>query len=242
LRSVRLSTMVDIMSNPTLYSARACPFAHRTRLVLAEKGVAFELVEIDLTNKPAWFGNVSLYGKVPALEHEGQRIVESAVINEYIEETFPAPRLLPAEPARRALARIWIDFANTRLAAAYTKVVFGASEAERESAKPELSAALERLEQEALGKLSGNGPYWLGSEPSLVDFTFYPWFERLPALEQHSGFRLPSSLERLQRWRDAVHGRPSVQAIENPVSFYLDRYRSYKRPAASEIVAQAKAS
>src|SRR4051812_41465979 len=160
------------MSKLTLYSARACPFAHRSRLVLAEKGVAFELVEIDLANKPAWFSNVSLYGKVPALEHAGHRIVESAVINEYIEETFPEPRLLPREPASRALARIWIDFANTRLAVAYAKILFAATEAERESAKGELSAALERLEHEALGKLSGTGPFWLGAEPSLVDFTF----------------------------------------------------------------------
>ena len=230
------------MSKLTLYSARACPFAHRSRLVLAEKGVAFELVEIDLANKPAWFGNVSLYGKVPAVEHAGQRIVESAVINEYIEETFPEPHLLPAEPARRALARIWIDFANTRLAAAYTKVLFGATEAEREAAKAELSAALLRLEQEALPQLSGNGPYWLGAQPSLVDFTFYPWFERLPALEQHSGLQLPSTLDRLQRWREAVRARPSVQAIANPVSFYLERYRAYQRPLASDAQQRAKAS
>src|SRR5262245_9877371 len=104
------------MSNLVLYSARACPYAHRTRLVLAEKGLSFELVEIDLANKPAWFNSVSLYGKVPALEHDGQRIVESAVINEYVDETFPEPPLLPRLPAPRAIARIWIDFANTRLA------------------------------------------------------------------------------------------------------------------------------
>lgn len=232
------------MSELTLYSARACPFAHRTRLCLAEKGVPFELVEIDLANKPAWFGNVSLYGKVPALEHAGQRIVESAVINEYIDETFPAPPLLPRDPARRALARIWIDFANTRLAAAYTRVIWGASEADREAAQAELASALQLAEREGLGKLSGTGPYWLGAEPSLVDFTFYPWFERLPALEQHTGFVLPGSLERLGRWRQAVHARSSVQAIENPVAFYLERYRSYKRPppAPSESQQRAKAS
>jgi len=238
-----LSTKLDSMSDIKLYSARACPFAHRTRLVLAEKGVSFELVEIDLANKPAWFGNVSLYGKVPALEHDGQRIVESAVINEYIEETFPEPRLLPREPARRALARIWIDFANTRLAAAYTKVLFGATEAEREASKAELSSALERLEGEALPQLSGAGPYFLGAEPSLVDFTFYPWFERLPALEQHTGFQQPA-LERLTRWREAVQARASVRAIENPISFYVERYRNYRRPApvASESQTRTKAS
>jgi glutathione S-transferase len=102
------------MAGLTLFSARACPFAHRTRLVLGEKQLDFELVEIDLQNKPAWFNTVSVYGKVPALEHDGQRIVESAIVNEYLDEVFPTPALLPRAPAARALARIWIDYANTR--------------------------------------------------------------------------------------------------------------------------------
>ena len=231
------------MSDIKLYSARACPFAHRTRLVLAEKGISFELVEIDLANKPAWFSDVSLYGKVPALEHDGQRIVESAVINEYIDETFPEPRLLPREPARRALARIWIDCATTRLAVAYAKVLLGATEQDREAGKAELSAALERAEREAIVQLSGTGPYFLGAEPSLVDFTFYPWFERLPALEQHAGFQAPA-LERLGRWSEVLRARPSVREIENPSSFYVERYRNYRRPApaASESQTRAKAS
>ena len=233
------------MSEIKLYSARACPFAHRTRLVLGEKRLKFELIEIDLANKPAWYKDVSLYGKVPAIEHAGQRIVESAVINEYIEEVFPEPRLLPRQPAQRAQARIWIDFANTRLAVAYVKVLLGATEADRQAGQTELAAALELAEREGLAKLSGDGPYWLGAEPSLVDFTYYPWFERLPALLEHTGFALPNSLDRLLRWRDSVRARASVQAIENPPSFYVERYRSYQRPppaASSEPRERAKAS
>lgn len=219
------------MSEIKLYSARACPFAHRSRLVLGEKKLAFELIEIDLKNKPAWYGSVSLYGKVPALEHGGHRIVESAVINEYLEEVFPEPRLLPRAAAERALARIWIDFANTRLAPAFTKVLWGAAPADREAGKSELLAALELVEREALAKLSGAGPYWFGAEPTLVDFTFYPWFERLPALEQHAGFELPRGLERVQRFRQAVAARQSVREIANDTEFYLERYRA-ARPAA----------
>jgi glutathione S-transferase len=232
------------MSDIKLYSARACPFAHRSRLVLGEKGVPFELVEIDLANKPVWFSNVSLYGKVPALEHEGQRIVESAIVNEYIEEVFPEPRLLPKEPVLRAQARVWIDFANTRLAPAFTKVLWGATGADRDAGRRELGAALELIEREALSKLSGSGPYWLGASPSLVDFTFYPWFERLPAFQEHTGFELPASLERLQRWREAVESREAVRAIANPAGFYLERYRSYKTPAkaADDSPTRAKAS
>jgi glutathione S-transferase len=219
------------LSEIKLYSARACPFAHRSRIVLGEKKIAFELIEIDLQNKPAWYGSVSLYGKVPALEHGGQRIVESAVINEYLDEVFPEPRLLPRAPAERALARIWIDFANTRLAPAFTKVLWGAAPDDREAGKRELLTALELVEREALAKLSGSGPYWFGSEPTLVDFTFYPWFERLHALEQHARFEVPRALERVQRFWQAVADRESVQAIANDTDFYLARYRA-PRPAA----------
>jgi glutathione S-transferase len=226
------------MSDIKLYSARACPYAHRTRLVLGEKKIGFELIEIDLANKPAWYGGVSLYGKVPALEHAGARIVESAVINEYLEEVFPEPRLLPREPARRALARIWIDFANTRLAPAFGKVLWGASATDRETGKNELAAALERVEREALGKLSSSGPYFFGAEPTLVDLAFYPWFERLHALEQHSGFELPPAHERIRAFWDAVATRESVRAIANPTDFYLDRYRA-QRPAATTAAASA---
>ena len=220
------------MSEIKLYSARACPYAHRTRLVLGEKRVAFELIEIDLANKPAWYGGVSLYGKVPALEHDGARIVESAVINEYLEEVFPEPRLLPHEPAKRALARIWVDFANTRLAPAFGKLLWGASPADREAGKAELGAALELIEREALGKLSGSGPYFFGADPTLVDFAFYPWFERFQALERHTDFELPRVHERIHTFRKAVAARESVKAIANPTEFYLERYRQH-RPAAA---------
>jgi glutathione S-transferase len=220
------------MSEIKLYSARACPFAHRSRLVLGEKKLKFELVEIDLANKPAWYGGVSLYGKVPALEHGGLRLVESAIINEYLEEVFPEPSLLPQQAGQRAAARIWIDYANTRLAPAFTKVLWGATPADREAGKNELTAALELVEREALAKLAGSGPYWFGAEPSLVDFTFYPWFERLKALGQHTGFEVPRGLERVHRFWQAVAGRESVKAIENPTEFYLERYRT-QRPAAA---------
>src|SRR4051812_48048143 len=148
------------MAEITLYSARACPFAHRTRLVLAEKRVDFELVEIDLQNKPAWFSTVSNYGKVPALQHKQQRFVESAVINEYIDEVFPEPALLPKDPAARAVARIWIDYANTRFVPAWGSLLRGATEAERDSARATLLESLAYIEHQGLQKLSPTGPYW----------------------------------------------------------------------------------
>ncbi|BCL36245.1 hypothetical protein NSMS1_26920 [Nostoc sp. MS1] len=75
------------MADIKIYSAVTCPYAHRTRLVLQEKGIDFELTEIDLQNKPANFTDISPYGKVPALVHGDKRVWESAIINEYLSRT-----------------------------------------------------------------------------------------------------------------------------------------------------------
>ena len=87
------------MSDLELFSMPLCPFAHRVRLVLAEKAIAYRLTEIDLRNKPQAFLKVSPHGKVPALRHSGYHICESAIINEYLDETFPERPLLPRDPA-----------------------------------------------------------------------------------------------------------------------------------------------
>lgn len=99
------------MAGIVIYSATLCPYAHRSRLTLLEKGVEFQLIEIDLQNKPEGFTDISPYGKVPAIKHGYKRVWESAIINEYLDEVFPEPPLLPANAIDKAQARIWIDFA-----------------------------------------------------------------------------------------------------------------------------------
>jgi glutathione S-transferase len=212
------------MAKLTLFSARACPFAHRTRLVLAHKAVPFELVEIDLQNKPAWFHTVSGYGKVPALEHGEYRVWESAVINEYLDEAFPSVPLLPRDPAARASARIWIDYANTRFAPAFNKLLRGFDDAERAAGRRELEETLSYIEHVGLASLSPSGPYFLGLEPSLVDFAFYPWIERWPGLEHVRGFAIPGEHTLLLRWRDDVKKLKAVIEHENSPEFYIERY------------------
>ncbi|HEY2733012.1 MAG TPA: glutathione S-transferase family protein [Polyangiales bacterium] len=220
------------MTEIKLFSARACPFAHRTRLVLTEKNLPFELIEIDLQHKPAWFdAKISGYGKVPALEHDGQHIWESAVINEYLDEAFPSPRLLPSEPAARAQARIWIDFANSRFAPAFGRLLRAAEGGSEIEARRELTDGLARLER-AIERASSEGPYFLGATPSLVDFAIYPWFERWPALERFRDFAIPAELSRLQHWLEHVRALPSVRKQENPAAYYIQRYADTLTPAA----------
>lgn len=215
------------MTDIQIYSAVVCPYAHRSRLTLLEKGIEFDLIEIDLQNKPEGFTKISPYGKVPALKHGDERVWESAIINEYLDEVFPNPPLLPSNPIAKAQARIWIDFANTRFVPAFGKLLRNPDAQQQEEAAKELYNHLEFIEDEGLGKLSGEGPYWFGEFISLVDLSFYPWFERLPALEDLRNFHLPSKFTRVQRWREAVSQRDSVKAIANSKEFYLERYARF---------------
>lgn len=215
------------MSNIQLYFAKGSTFSQRTRVVLLEKGVDFTATEVDLQNKPDWFTQISRYGKVPAIKHGDIELFESSIINEYLEEVFPEPALLPSDPGAKAIARIWIDYANTRLVPAFNKLLRGKDSTEQEQGRREFLEALLYLEQEGISKLSGNGPYWLGENFSLVDISFYPWFERLPVLEHFRNFTLPTETPRLQEWWNVVRDRPSIKAVENPVSYYIERFTKF---------------
>ncbi|MEH2293258.1 glutathione S-transferase family protein [Nostoc sp.] len=208
------------MSNIQLYFAKASTFSQRTRVVLLEKGIDFTPIEIDLQKKPDEYTQISHYGKVPAIKHGDVEIYESAIINEYLDEVFPEPPLLPRDPAAKAIARIWIDYANTRLVPAFNKLLRGKDGQEQEQGRREFTEALLYIEQEGLGK----GDYLLGDQFSLVDISFYPWFERLPLLEHFRKFRLPAETPRLQTWWNLVRDRSSIQAVANPVDFYLERF------------------
>ncbi|WP_373270773.1 glutathione S-transferase N-terminal domain-containing protein [Nostoc sp. T09] len=215
------------MAEITIYSAVVCPYAHRSRLVLLEKGVDFDLIEIDLQNKPANFTDISPYSKVPVIKHGNERVWESAIINEYLDEVFPEPSLLPKDAISRAQARIWIDFANTRFVPAFSSLLRSQDSQTQKQATQELELHLRFIENEGLGKLSSNGPYWFGEAISLVDLTFYPWFERWSAIEHYRGFKLPKEFTRIQRWWDAVSQREAVKAIANSKEFYIERYARF---------------
>lgn len=207
-----------------LYFAKASTFAQRTRVVLLEKGIEFTSTDIDFQNKPAEFLKVSRYGKVPAIVHNGFEIYESAIINEYLEEVFPEPALLPKDAGQKAIARIWIDYANNRFVPAFVKLLRGKTVEEQEQGHREFIEALLFIEQEGFGKLSGDGTYFLGDQLSLVDISFYPWFERLAVLENFRRFELPTETPRIQKWWASLRDRESIKAVANPQEFYIERF------------------
>jgi glutathione S-transferase len=228
------------MSAIELYSFEGCPYAQRSRMALLEKGLDFVLTEIDLFNRPAWFRDISPYGKVPVLRHEGATIHESAIINQYLDERFPSPPLLPATPALRAQARIWMDYCETRFLVATHKLMSEAGDTARRSENiDKLAEVLRFIEHEGLRKL-GEGPYFLGDQVSLVDLQFSPFFERFGTYEQLAGASWPADCSRLTAWFEAMQGRASYRATARPVKYHLEaRRQMQERIAATRRAAAA---
>jgi len=211
-----------------LFSARVCPYAHRTRLVLAEKGLDFKLTEIDFKAKPERFLEISRYGKVPAIVHAGNEIYESAIINEYLDEVSPEPPLMPEDPGLRAQVRMWIDFCDDHFLDDWYGAIRNQDPGAHGALKGNAEAHLHTLEH-ALARLGGGGPYWLGERVSLLDFAFYPFFERLPAWAHYRGLAIPEDCPRLAAWVAAMAERPSVRAIANTPEYYVERYQNYAK-------------
>lgn len=215
-----------------VFVSALCPFAHRVRLVLAEKGVQARETEVDLRNKPLCFLEKSPNGKVPLLDHEGRLVWVAAVIGEYLDEVFPDRPLLPKDPHARARTRILVNFADTRLYARTEALLHSAdpraggstSSKIRLQIMAEIADDLRTLESQILTERPQDGSYWLGGEFSLADLSFYPWFEQVCVLERYLGFQMPAECHRLLKWREAIMARDAVRAIARPPEFYLEAY------------------
>lgn len=222
------------MSAVELYSYEACPYAQRSRMVLAEKAIDYQLHEIDLYHRPANWREISPTGKVPVLRHAGRTIYESAIINQYLDENFPEIPLMPGDPAGRAQARIWMDHCDHHFMPAINAVTWGRGGPEQRRANLEKAAdALRELEQRGLAD-SGAGPYWFGEQVSLVDFQYLPFFERFPVYQELGGLEWPAACARLRAWLDAMLDRDSVRRTVKPPEFHIEQQRRLmERIAAS---------
>lgn len=220
-----------------LISAEVCPFAQRSRLVLIEKGLEHDLVEVDLRNKPAWFEEISPYSKVPVLVHGEHRIWESNVINEYLEEAFPERRLTPQTAAGRALMRIWMAYDDQKFVPATYKVLLAKDDREKRKHYAEtIVEAFRFMESEALAKRKG-GPWWLGERLTLADLSIYPHMERLAVLSAYRGVDMPGDCTRLREWLAAMQERASVQATRHDDAYHVQAYARYADGTANGTTA-----
>jgi glutathione S-transferase len=179
----------------TLYDADRCPYCARVRIVLAEKGIEYETVVVDLDDRPAWIYEKNPLGRVPVIEEDTFILAESAVIDEYLEERYPEPPLLPADPAARALARMLI-FRFDELSRPYYALRRGEADAARR-----LDAALAQLDS-----LLEAQTYLTGASFGLADVAYVPWILRARDRMNVEVARFAS----LSEWVERVSERQSV--------------------------------
>ena len=178
----------------TLYDADRCPYCARVRIALAEKDVEYETVVIDLSDRPAWLYEKNPLGKVPVLEEDAFVLPESVVINEYLEERYPEPPLLPGDAAARAIVRLQIERFDNALGDAYYAFRRGEDEA-----ADGLAYCLSFLDRGL-----ARWPYDYG----LADIAYVPWLIRLRDLLGVDLEPYPAVLERLEQLAE----RPAVAA------------------------------
>jgi glutathione S-transferase len=179
-----------------LYDAARCPYCARVRIVLAEKRLPYDPVEIDLGDRPAWLYEKNPLGKVPVLEEDGGLVLpESEVIMEYLEDRFPEPSLWPADPADRALARLSLQRFGNRLGDDYY--------ARRRGEPSRLEDRLARLDATLESQ-----PFLTGREYGLADIGYVPWILRA---RSNLGINLEPH-EALSSWLERLSERPAVAA------------------------------
>jgi glutathione S-transferase len=182
----------------TLYNAARCPYVARVRIVLAEKGLEYETVEIDLSDRPVWYYEKNPTGRVPTIEEDdGPPLPESAVIMEFLEERYPEPALLPADPADRAFVRLLI-FRDDELTSPYY-----ALRREEDGARERFDGVLGKFDRSL-----GERPYLGGADYGLADIALVPWFLRARDMlgVEYDGF--PA----LADWLARLEQRPAIAA------------------------------
>jgi RNA polymerase-associated protein len=181
----------------TLYDADRCPYCARVRIVLAEKELEYETVEVDPDDRPAWIYEKNPLGKVPVIEEDVFVLPESAVIDEYLEERYPEPPLWPADAAERAFGRLLV-FRFDQLSRPYYALRRG-----EEGAGERLDAELAKL-----NAVLDARPYLSGREFGLADVAYVPWIVRA---RDRMGVEL-GSFPALSDWLERLSARPSIAA------------------------------
>ncbi len=181
-----------------LYSGSVDPFSHRCRIVLFEKGMDFEVIDVDLTNKTEDLAVLNPYGAVPVLVERDLVLSEANIINEYIDERFPHPQLMPADPVMRARARLFLYSFEQDLFSHISDL---------ESANEEIANKARKTVRDNLTQIVpifSKQNYLLGDEYSMLDVAVTPLLWRL----EHYGIDMPNQAAPLLKYAERLFARP----------------------------------
>jgi len=189
-----------------LYSGTVDPYSHRCRIVLFEKGMDFEVIDVDLTNKTEDLAILNPYGEVPVLVERDLVLSEANIINEYIDERFPHPQLMPADPVMRARARLFLYNFEKDLFSHIKDI---------ESSDEQVSERARKVVRDNLTQLVpifAKQSYLMGDEYSMLDVAITPLLWRLG----HYGIELPNQAAPLLKYAERLFSRPMYAEAMTP--------------------------
>lgn len=239
-----------------LYGGWFCPFVQRAWIVLHEKCIPHQYIEINPYKKEAAFLKMNPRGLVPTLAvptggtgAAQQALFESNIICEYLDEAYPEQdrygiRLLPLEPYEKARARLWIDHISTRIIPGFYKLLQHTPDKPYtlDDARSELQTNILAL----VDQMDTDGPFYLGDRISLVDISLAPWQRRLWLINHYKqgGTGIPAEGDdekwgRYRTWAQAIEERPSVKDTWSDDERYIIAYKRYADDTTHSLVGQA---
>jgi glutathione S-transferase len=206
-----------------LYDFLPCPFGQKVRIALAEKGLTYDLVQVDITkgeNRHPDFFRLNPFGRVPVLVDEDTTIYDSTIINEYLEDEYPEPPILPlvGASAQRARARRLEDFADTSFTPQVGQLMaeLGKPDAERNAERLQrLNQAVERVLDYLNQELAG--AQFLATDFSVAEIAFIPRLLVLPNLGIEAGTNRPN----IDGWIKRLLERPSLRNLQGVTTDFL---------------------
>lgn len=196
-----MAVVANKRSVMTLYSDPHCAYSHRVRMVLAEKSIAVEIVDVDPLNLPDEIMDFNPYGTLPTLVDRDLKLYESRIIMEYLDERFPHPPLLPVDPVSRANARLFMFRVDKDWYSLMDKILHG-PDAEAAQARQQLQDSLV-----ATAPVFEAKPYFMSDELTLVDCAVTPLLWRLKVM----GINLPASARPIKAYQTRMFTRDSFR-------------------------------
>jgi RNA polymerase-associated protein len=190
----------------TLYSGTTDPYSHRCRFVLFEKGMDFQVIDVDVFNKPEDLAVMNPYNTVPVLVERDLILYEANIINEYIDERFPHPQLMPPDPVMRARARLFLHRFENELFCH----IQGLESSNAKVAEKARAAVRENLAQ--ISPVFTKQKYMLGDEFSMLDVAIAPLLWRL----DHYGIQLDKEAAALMKYAERLFSRPAYIEAMTP--------------------------
>ena len=184
----------------TLYSSDTCPRSHMVRTVLAEKGINYEVQQVDPENKSEDFIDLNPYGEVPTIVDRDLVLYNHQVIVEYLDERFPHPPLMPVDPVSRGRNRLMLHRVERDWYSLVDKII-AAGDGETTARKDLLDSLLSAM------PIFDSKPYFLSDEITLIDCAIVPILWRLPVY----GIELPNAAKPLLKYADKLFERDSFQ-------------------------------